>query len=172
MPRLPLGEGGDSHFTIFLLFFFAFQLIPNTSTTTTSHFTFVTVPLFISDDGSRDRIPAGTRVKNPANVQSYVSVAQLIATLANQPFADRVINYSSVVWPKLSVLIKQMLMMFLLRYSYSNRKDFCWFFDSSRYGSFCLVVLAFSSHQLKLLQMLRNDKFAVYQARFFLCTVS
>ena len=82
------------------------QLIPNTATTTSSQFTFVVIPLSISPEWSRDGVPAGTRVKDASNTQTYVNLAQLVATLANQPYADRVINYSCVFQSVLFVLLK------------------------------------------------------------------
>ena len=78
-----------------------------------SYFTFVIIPLSISSNWHNDSVPAGTQIKKPHSAksnQTYVTLAQLVATLANQPYADRVVNYEWVsywihVWRDLAEFV-------------------------------------------------------------------
>jgi len=74
------------------------QTIPETVMQTKSCFTLVILPLSPLSQ-SADVVPAGTQLwaSSPAVAQKYqIAVAQLTATLANQPYPDRVVRYSYV----------------------------------------------------------------------------
>lgn len=78
------------------------KMISNLGHARTSYFTFVVIPLAVPTVESTRRrhvVPVGTLVRQPSREEAsrtYVKVAQLVAALANQPYADRVVDYSLV----------------------------------------------------------------------------
>jgi hypothetical protein len=76
---------------------FTVKVLPNTVAAIKPHFTFIIIPVSISPDWMHDSVPAGTQIQRRSRTntsQTYITVAQLVATLANQPFADRVVSYT------------------------------------------------------------------------------
>lgn len=73
-------------------------MISETMTPTRSQFMLMVLPLnSMPLHDSMDALPAGTQLRDtePAmGSKSLVALAQLVASLANQPYPDRVIKYS------------------------------------------------------------------------------